>query len=47
MAFLCKLAFAVIIGPVLVFMLLAASLDAVAYKLDDLLEVLCEKGWPE
>jgi hypothetical protein len=47
MALLCKLAFSVIIGPVLVFMLLAATLDAVAYKLDDLLELLCERGWPE
>ena len=42
-----RLLFRVVILPSLVFMLVAAVLDGLAWKLDDALNALESKGWPE
>lgn len=42
-----RLLFRVVILPSLVFMLVAAILDGLAWKLDEALNALENNGWPE
>lgn len=43
----CRVLFWLVILPSLVFMLVAAVLDGLAWKLDAALNALENKGWPE